>query len=69
MLMLAAPGQTDDVDEQDETAATHVLRLEFDPGEAFEMRRRRCGRGEWASAASAEEEVEGDKGGWRWEWC
>lgn len=58
------------VDQDDDGLArpTHTVRVTSEDGGGFSVRRRRCGRGEWASAASAEEEVEGDKGGWRWEW-
>lgn len=57
------------------TGPTHSLSFANDPANAISMRRRRCKRGEWASAAAEEvnEEgiprVEGDQGGWRWEWC
>lgn len=48
-----------------------------DLNESMNIRKRRCKRGEWASAAAEAEEVdeegvpmvEGDQGGWRWEWC
>jgi len=55
--------------------ATHSLSFSAYPNDVFQMRRRRCPRGEWASAAADEVDenglprVEGDRGGWRWEWC
>ena len=50
---------------------THSLTFPAHPNVSFPILRRRCGRGEWASANApdlSEEGVDGDRGGWRWEW-
>ncbi|KAK8864372.1 hypothetical protein IAR55_001620 [Kwoniella newhampshirensis] len=48
----------------------YSLMLDSYPGEVYQMRRRRCGRGDWAVPVVDEDtEVEGLKGGWRWEWA
>jgi len=59
----------------DEESAVYTLTL---PGiEGYSMRRRRCPRGAWGSAAFEGKMkvdvdglpvAEGDPGGWRWEW-
>ncbi|WWD17330.1 hypothetical protein CI109_101770 [Kwoniella shandongensis] len=47
----------------------YSLMLDSCPGEVFQIRRQRCGRGEWAVPEVEEDTViEGLKGGWRWEW-
>lgn len=61
-----------DVDEYG--AAVYTLCLAKHPDTTFSMRRRRCPRADWASAVRTEigidglPLVEGDQGGWRWEW-
>ncbi|RXK34916.1 hypothetical protein M231_07821 [Tremella mesenterica] len=48
--------------------SSYSLNLDMYPGEIFQMRRRRCGRAEWAGATvvGPDEGVDGDLGGWRW---
>lgn len=59
----------------DQGSALYSLSLARYPGESYSMRRKRCPRADWASAVSpagdsdgAGQVVEGDLGGWRWEW-
>jgi hypothetical protein len=56
--------------EPDEDSAKFTLQMPYRAGERFRFKRRRCPRGEWASLAkrSDNEGVEGDLGGWRYEW-
>ena len=62
-----------DVDEYG--AAIYTLSLAKYPDTPFSMRRRRCPRADWASVVGTEigmdglPLVEGDQGGWRWEWA
>jgi hypothetical protein len=64
-----------EIDDNAALKTEYILSLDADPSETASFRRRRCKRGEWASAAAEEVDedgiplLEGDQGGWRWEWC
>ena len=66
-MRFEAPDPDADIDDP----VYHTLRLGQDPNCVYRMKKRHCARHAWAreEAVQAEgEEVEVDKGGWRWEW-